>query len=75
MKVTLVTGATGVLGIQLVCSLIRRDEKVIAIYNSESSLIWSNRVLQYEGISDAQLSLIEWKKVDIEDVFSLGALS
>lgn len=74
MKVTLVTGATGVLGIQLVCSLIRRGEKIIAAYTSESSLIWSKKVLQFEGISDSQLSLIEWEKVDIEDMVSLGEL-
>jgi len=74
MKVNLVTGATGVLGIQLVCSLIKRGEKVVAMYTHESSLEWSKKILQFEELSDAQISLAEWKKADLNDSISLNEL-
>jgi dihydroflavonol-4-reductase len=71
MKINLVTGATGVLGIQLVIALIKRGERVFAMYASDTSLSWSKRVLDFEGISGTHLSLLEWKRIELDDMSAL----
>lgn len=74
MNVNLVTGATGVLGIQLVIALIKRGQQVFAMYTSEKSLNWSKKVLKFEQIMDPQLSLIEWRRADLDDMETIDTL-
>lgn len=66
-----VTGATGVLGIQVVIALIKRGERVTAQYTSEISLDWSKKVLEFEGVTDTLVSLIEWRKLLLDDGIAL----
>ncbi|MFM7106455.1 MAG: NAD-dependent epimerase/dehydratase family protein, partial [Flavobacteriales bacterium] len=74
MSINLVTGATGVLGIQLVISLVKRGERVIGMYTSDMSLIWSKNVLEFEDVPNDQLSLIDWKKCDLDDADTIEQL-
>lgn len=74
MKFNIVTGATGVLGIQVVIALVRRGERAVALYTSDVSLVWARKVLAFEGVLEEHAALIEWKKMHIDDITGLEEL-
>ena len=65
----LVTGATGLVGSHLVCSLTAQDHKVRAIYRDEASLEKFKMVAA--RYSKAQLDKVEWLEADLLDLISL----
>lgn len=70
MGKTLVTGATGLLGAHLTCSLLLRGTTVVALKRDESKLNVFNNVAKLYGMN-AQHPLLQWKMGDVNDVFSL----
>jgi dihydroflavonol-4-reductase len=67
----LVTGATGLLGSHIVCSLLASGQKVRALKRANSSLIWFHKIAKAQEISDALVDSIQWVEGDILDVVSL----
>ena len=65
----LVTGGTGLVGSHLLYHLTLKDEKIRAIYRTESSLEKVKKVFSfYTDTIESQFSNIEWFKADITDV-------
>jgi dihydroflavonol-4-reductase len=67
-----VTGGTGLIGSNLLCSLIERDLPIVAIYRDESKIKKVQRLFSFYGLSDKQFQLIHWVECDILDVVSLS---
>lgn len=68
----LVTGATGLVGVHLIKSLLDGDQKVRALYRSEQSLQKAKRVFELHGISwELVQKNVEWVKADLLNVFEL----
>ncbi|MEY3982518.1 MAG: hypothetical protein RL160_75 [Bacteroidota bacterium] len=70
MGKTLVTGATGLLGAHLTCSLLQRGTLVVALKREHSTLNLFYKVANLYGI-DSGHPLLQWVIGDLEDVFSL----
>lgn len=70
MGKTLVTGATGLLGAHLTCSLLKRGTTVVALKREHSKLTLFNNVANLYGV-DSQHPLLQWVIGDLDDVFSL----
>lgn len=66
----LVTGATGLLGAHLTCTLLSCGESVRALKREHSSLTLFHRVAALYGIS-AEHPGLQWSPGNLEDVFSL----
>jgi nucleoside-diphosphate-sugar epimerase len=66
----LVTGATGLVGSQLLLQLTERQKKVRAIKRSTSSMKLVEKVFGLAGQS-ASLKKVEWVEADLLDIFSL----
>lgn len=67
----LVTGGTGLVGSHLLVKLTQAGENIRAIYRSEKSLEKCKKVFEaYQA--QARFNLIEWKKADLTDYFSLA---
>lgn len=66
----LVTGGTGFLGAHLILHLLRKNERVRAIFRSESSLK-KTRDFFYSLNEIERFNTIEWIKADITDIPSL----
>ena len=65
----LVTGGTGLVGSHLLYHLTLKDEKVRAIYRTESSLEKVKKVFSfYTDMVEPQFSKIEWFQADITEV-------
>lgn len=68
----LVTGGTGLVGAHLLIELLRNEEKVRAIYRSESSITKAKKIFGYYGNSISEnFKNIEWVKADVTDIHSL----
>ena len=67
-----VTGGTGRIGSNLLCSLIERDLPIVAIYRDESKIKKVQKLFSFYGLSDKQFHLIRWVECDILDVVSLS---
>lgn len=68
-----VTGGTGILGAQLLCDLVQRDEAVRAMKRPTSNLDFVRRVFEFNKLTDS-FSKIEWVDGDLLDVIGLEAL-
>lgn len=68
----LVTGGTGLLGIQLLFDLAERGYKVRAIKRKSSSVAILEKIFRIKSNeADKLLPLIEWVEGDVQDYFSL----
>ncbi len=67
-----VTGANGLVGMHLVCQLVKENFPVKALYNKSVNQDLFNYVFsQFYQISNEKLNLISWVKSDILNIFSL----
>ena len=64
----LVTGGTGLVGAHLLYHLLKNDEKIRAIYRSETRIEKVKEVFSFYTDDDTLVSKIEWFKADITDV-------
>ncbi|WP_298763009.1 NAD-dependent epimerase/dehydratase family protein [uncultured Polaribacter sp.] len=64
----LVTGATGLVGAHLLYHLVKNDEKVRAIYRSETKIEAVKKVFTYYTDDITLIDKIEWFKADITEV-------
>lgn len=67
----LVTGGTGLVGSHLLYHLSLKNDKIRAIYRTESSLEKVKKVFSYYTSDDKTFSKIEWLQADITDVPSM----
>lgn len=69
----LVTGATGLVGVHLIKSLLDGKQKVRALYRSDHALNKAKRVFELHGVSwDLVRKRVEWVKADLLNVFELN---
>ena len=64
----LVTGGTGLVGAHLLYHLIKKDQKVRAIYRTEVKIEAVKKVFSYYSEDASLVSKIEWFKADITNV-------
>jgi dihydroflavonol-4-reductase len=67
----LVTGATGLIGSHLTCSLLQQGKKVIALKRSSGSKKNLEQVAGLYGLDPSVLENIQWAEGDITDIFSV----
>jgi len=68
-----VTGGTGLLGAQLLCDLVQRDEPIRAMKRPASELDFVRRVFDFNNLSDS-FGKIEWVDGDLLDIIGLEDL-
>ena len=63
----LVTGATGLVGVQLLADLLLKEVKIRALYRTEAKIASSQKIIQQKLGKQAEtlLTKIEWVKADI----------
>ena len=64
----LVTGGTGLVGAHLLYHLLKKDEKIRAIYRSKEKIKAVEKVFSYYTEDTSLIEKIEWFKADITDI-------
>ncbi|QCX54043.1 NAD-dependent epimerase/dehydratase family protein [Elizabethkingia sp. JS20170427COW] len=71
----LVTGATGILGSQILLQLLMKGEKVVATRRSSSKVEELRKIFSYyTDQAEKYYQQIEWRNIDFQDIDSISAV-
>lgn len=73
-KMIAVTGASGMLGAHFIFELAKTQNKIVALKREQSNIAWIKPLFEFLAPGEASLlwDKIEWRKADLNDIFSLS---